>query len=159
MTMEIGKHSVKLNMRKQSDSALLTNRSFSFSPTISILFRYTFEHLDKGRYVFRVRTISLAQTGSYTDYKFIVVYDPGHSTLFIIFTVFLSVVLAIAVATVIVWQFSGVFRKRWRFGRGRHPSIQNILIQMDEYSTGTPPDEEAPSFYHTHDDNNDRVAF
>lgn len=114
------------------------------------LFRYTFEHLDKGRYVFRVRSISLAQTGSYTDYTFLVVYDPSYSTLSIIGMIFAGILFTVFIVTVIIY-FYRLSRKRVQL-RSINASTQNIMMQMDEFSTGTPQDEEAPSFYHTHDD-------
>lgn len=42
--------------------------------------------------------------------------------------------------------------------RSLNASTQNILMQIDELSSGTPQDEEAPSFYHTHD-GDDRELF
>lgn len=117
---------------------------------IVLHFRYTFEHLDKGRYVFRTRSISLAQTGAYTEYKFIVVYDPGYSILSITGIIFLSVLFICSIVAVVIF-FYRQLRLRYRV-RSLNASTQNIMMQMDEFSTGTPQDEEEPSFVHTHSD-------
>lgn len=99
--------------------------------------------------MFRARSVSLAQTGSYTDYKFIVVYDPSLSTLAIVGIIFLGLIIAVVVITVPIF-FYRQWRKRVRL-RSLNASTQNILMQMDETSSITPMDEEAPSFYHKHD--------
>lgn len=111
--------------------------------------RYTFEHLDKGRYVFRVRSVSLAQTGSYTDYKFLVVYDPTYSSPTAIIVLSSGSIFVVCVIAVIAF-FYRQYRKRIRL-RSLNASTQNILMQMDDTSSTTPQDEEAPSFYHAHD--------
>lgn len=120
----------------------------------SLILRYTFEHLDKGRYVFRVRSISLAQTGAYTDYKFIVVYDPSNSTLGIILIIFLVILLASACATIGIYFYRRM-RHRLRM-RSLNASTQNIMLHTDDGSSGTHQDEEIPPFYHTQ---SDRVFF
>lgn len=105
--------------------------------------------MDKGRYVFRARSVSLAQIGSYTDYKFIVVYDPSYSLLSIVGIIFAAILFTVLVLVLVIY-----FYRRWRKRiqlRSLNASTQNILMQMDEGSSGTPQDEEAPSFYHAHD--------
>lgn len=122
----------------------------------SLVRRYTFEHLDKGRYVFRARSVSLAQTGSYTDYKFFVVYDPIYSSLTTVIIICSGSIFAVCIIAVIAF-FYRRYLKRIRL-RSLNASTQNILMQMDEASSTTPQDEEAPSFYHAHD-GEERDAF
>lgn len=118
--------------------------------------RYTFKHLDKGRYVFRARSVSLAQIGSYTDYKFLVVYDPTFSWSTTILIVGGGSILTVFVIAVVAFYYRQ-WRKHNRL-RSLNASTQNILMQMDETSSTTPQDEEAPSFYHAHD-GREREAF
>lgn len=117
-------------------------------------FRYTFEHLNKGKYSFRVRSISLAMTGAFTELEFINVYDQKYSILSIIGIVFLCVFFTFLILTVVIY-FYRQLRLRLRI-HSLNASTQNILMQMDELTSGYPQDEEAPSFYHAH---NDRECF
>lgn len=97
--------------------------------------------------MFRVRSISLAQTGAYTDYQFLVVYDPTTSTLSIIGYIFLFILLTLSLAAVAFYSYRKM-KYRLRI-RSLSASTQNIMLHTDEGSSGTHQDDEAPSFYQT----------
>lgn len=117
----------------------------------SIQFRYTFEHLDKGYYSFRVRSVSLALTGAYTEYQFINVYDKSYSIIAIIGIIFFICLFVILVGTVVIY-FCRDLIHRLRV-RSLNASTQNILMQIDE--SDAPHEEEPPSFYRTLTDDRD----
>lgn len=89
-------------------------------------------------------------TGSFTDIEYITVYDQSYSIMSIIGIVFLFALFTILVSIVIIY-FYRRFRLRLRV-HSLNASTQNIMLQMDEIASGSLQDEEAPSFYHAHDD-------
>lgn len=74
----------------------------------------------------------------------------------IILFIFAASVSIITIVTSLVYYVRHV-RKRRQL-RSINASTQNILMQIDGASSETPQDEEAPSFYHTHD-GDDREVF
>lgn len=110
-----------------------------------LFFRYTFEHLNKGQYILRVRSVSLAMLGAYTENQFINVYDQSSSIMGTIGVVFVCILFAIFLGTTIIY-FYRRGRRRFRI-RSLNASTQNIMMQMDELTSGSPQDEETPSFY------------
>lgn len=106
--------------------------------------RYTFLHLDKGQYSFRVRSVSLAQNGKYTDFQSISVYDKSISTVAIIGIVFACALCTFLLGSLVIY-FYRQMKHRLRI-RSLNASTQNILMQMDEAETVQ--DEDIPSFYH-----------
>ncbi|XP_055296266.1 insulin-like receptor [Sitodiplosis mosellana] len=105
---------------------------------------YTVHHLDKGQYLFRVRSVSLALNGAYTEYQMVTIYDKSLSTMAIIGIVFLCVLVAFLIGTIVIYFYRHM-RHRLRV-RSQNASTQNILLEMDE--TETAHDEDIPSFYH-----------
>lgn len=89
--------------------------------------RYTFKHLDKGEYSFRVRSISLAATGVYTDYAFITIYDQSHSTPVIVGAVFVCLLLLTILGSAIY------FGRQMRLRRRVHSASTEQII-MDDYN-------------------------
>lgn len=128
-----------------------THEFIFFVLGFSIFFRFTFDHLAKGYYTIRVRSISLAQNGAYSKPCFILVHDQGYTVLGIIGLIFMCIVFTFLVGALVLY-FYRLRNKRLRI-RSLNASTQNIMMQMDGISmSGGPIDEDAPSFYHAHSD-------
>lgn len=119
----------------------------------SSTFRYTFKHLDKGYYSFRVRSISLAQKGRYTDYQFVTVYDESHILPEGTGEVALiGVSLACIFLLFVVYYLVRKMKQLQRSG-GINESRQNIIMQMEEAGTNDEegsdyqPDDEIMAMY------------
>lgn len=113
------------------------------------LFRYTFEHLNKGQYIIRVRSVSLAMLGAYTESQYINVYDQSSSIMGTIGVIFVCLLFGTLLGTIVIY-FYRHGRRRFRV-RSLNASTQNIMMQMDDLTqSGSPQDEEAPSFYQKH---------
>lgn len=113
--------------------------------------RYTFDHLDKGQYSFRVRSLSLAMTGAYTEYTFINIYNQSNvSPMGIVGTVFLCLLILISI--VVAAYFYRKRRIRMRM-RSLNASTQNIMAGMDEVALEPSIEEELPPFYHARGNN------
>lgn len=112
-------------------------------------YRYTFDHLDKGQYSFRVRSISLAMTGTYTAHIFISVHDQSYSTASIVGIVFLCLILTLIGAALYFYRKKRLPHRM----RSLNASTQNILSQMEEVDLDPSQDDDLPPFYHANSNN------
>lgn len=108
-------------------------------------YRYTFDHLEKGQYSFRVQSISLAMTGTFTNYEFINIYDQGYSKMAIVGIVFLSLFISSLIGAAAFLHRQTRLRLRMR---SLNASTQNIMVQLDEVSLGGSQEDDVPPFYH-----------
>ncbi|XP_031617136.1 insulin-like receptor [Contarinia nasturtii] len=112
--------------------------------------RYTFKNLKKGQHSFRVRSVSLAMTGAYSEYKFINILSDKPSPATVVGTVSLLLVCIFAVS-IMVFCFMR-YKRRHRVC-DIHTSRQNILMEMEEFDR--PQEDEIPSFFFSQRSRND----
>lgn len=105
--------------------------------------------MENGQHEFRVRSISLAMTGAFTDYKYATVDDQSYSnsTLLIISVLFLYILFGFLMGAIVIYFYS---HYKWRLRvRSLNASTQNILTQMEDLPSET-ADDDTPSFYYAH---------
>lgn len=87
----------------------------------------------KGKYGFRLRSVSLAMTGAYTDYQFIDVYDQSYSAL----NIMAVLLLAVSSAVIALHLYQRFFvRCRVRNSQG---SQENMMMNLEEINVSAPP--------------------
>lgn len=104
--------------------------------------RYTFSKLKTGYYSFRVRSLSLAANGAFTDRQFVNVSDHSVSPVGTLTITAVLIIVCISTAIVVIVHR----RYGWSFG-GRndlHVSRQNLTAEPEE----SPVDDEIPTFIH-----------
>lgn len=86
-------------------------------------------HLNRGKYGFRVASISLAMNGTFSDYQFIDIYGKESNTLTIVISVIVGIMI---IAVIILFKIYCIKYIRKRNMSTLSISRQNILSSMDD---------------------------